>query len=387
MAVQSHDTLVYFRYSVRVFLSSYNLPTYASTCIDLNNIMPRGPEIDPQTRSRICELKLAGWKYTHIMARFPDIPLSTLKTTVNREKDRENNVSKPRSGAPKKLTEEDAECIRARIRADPHSKYDDLLAEVNWKVKRRSIQRLLGLENMRKWRQRKRPYIEDYHAIQRLIWARRYEHFTTEDWAKVLWSDECSVERGAGLRPRWTFNSLREQLAQKDVKQVHTGKGIRQMFWAAFGEETRTDLLTLNGDPNSPRGGVNAIRIRELYAEVLPQILTESSIFMHDNAPVHTARIVRELLQELGVEVMVWPPYSPDLNPIENLWALMKHEIYQLYPHLEHAPDNQDTLDNLILAAKEAWDNIRPQVLVKLSTTMPHRVVAVIEADGWYTKY
>jgi transposase len=53
---------------------------------------------------------------------------------------------------------------------------------------------------------------------------------------------------------------------------------------------------------------------------------------MQDNAPVHTARIIKALLEELGINIMVWPPYSPDLNPIENLWAIMKVKIYQLYP-------------------------------------------------------
>jgi transposase len=108
---------------------------------------------------------------------------------------------------------------------------------------------------------------------------------------------------------------------------------------------------------------------------------------MHDNAPVHTVRIVQRLLQELGIEVMIWPPYLPDLNPIENLWAIMKQEIYKLYPDLEHAPDTADTLEWLIRAAKEAWDNINNQILERLSNTMPHRVKAVIEANGWYTKY
>ena len=40
---------------------------------------------------------------------------------------------------------------------------------------------------------------------------------------------------------------------------------------------------------------------------------------MHDNTPVYTAAIIQTILAELGVEVMIWPPYSPDLNPIENL--------------------------------------------------------------------
>jgi transposase len=82
---------------------------------------------------------------------------------------------------------------------------------------------------------------------------------------------------------------------------------------------------------------------------------------------------------------MVWPPYSPDLNLIENLWAVMKGIIYERYPELEHAPDTEDTLRHLIEAAKEAWHTIDERVLQHLSNTMPHRVQAILDADGWYT--
>ena len=46
--------------------------------------------------------------------------------------------------------------------------------------------------------------------------------------------------------------------------------------------------------------------------------------------------------------------YSSDLNQIENLWAIMKQQIYKLYPELEHARDTEDTHERLIEAAKEA---------------------------------
>ena len=84
---------------------------------------------------------------------------------------------------------------------------------------------------------------------------------------------------------------------------------------------------------------------------------------------------------------MEWPPYSPDLNPIENLWSILKWEIYQLYPDLEHASDSIETKERLIKAAKEAWASIRPDILVRLSETMPNRVEAIINANGWYTEY
>ena len=56
------------------------------------------------------------------------------------------------------------------------------------------------------------------------------------------------------------------------------------------------------------------------------------------------------------------PPYTPQgeplchsyLEPIENLWALMKAELYRLHPELEHAPDIDETLDALIRGAQEA---------------------------------
>ena len=63
----------------------------------------------------------------------------------------------------------------------------------------------------------------------------------------------------------------------------------------------------------------------------------------------------------------------------------MKQEIYKLHPELEHAPDMEETLNLLIQAAKEAWQVIDQHIRVKLSTTMPHRVKAVIAANGWYT--
>jgi transposase len=149
----------------------------------------------------------------------------------------------------------------------------------------------------------------------------------------------------------------------------------------------RTNLVPLDGDPTSTRGGVSSRTIFQLYSEYLPQLLRPGDIFMHDGASMHRAHIIGGLLHDLGVNVMIWPPYSPDLNLIENLWALMKAEIYRLYPHLEHAPDTGETLEALVRAAVEAWGNIDLCILKNLSDTMPHRVQAVIEAKGWYTKY
>lgn len=185
----------------------------------------------------------------------------------------------------------------------------------------------------------------------------------------------------------WTFNRYYEQIRDRDVHALEVRKKVKQMFWASFGPYKRTTLIPLAGDPESPRRGVSARIIYALYRDQLPNFLRADKIFMYDNAPIHKAHIVRDLLHQLGFYIMVWPPYSPDLNPIENLWSILKREIYRLYPELQTAPDTRETLYRLIYAAREAWENIRPQILVSLSETMPNRVQAIIQADGWYTEY
>jgi len=230
--------------------------------------------------------------------------------------------------------------------------------------------------------------LSEEDARQRMIWARKYQYFTYLQWRRVRWSDECSIELGKGQKPSYVFSSAgKERLRPELVQEKPCGKQKCQMFWAAFGYGIRTPLVPMEGDSDSRRGGVTAKVYKDILDEYLPPILGIGAIFMQDNAPIHTARIIRDWLIENGVKVMVWPKRSPDLNPIENLWALLKAQIYKTYPELLKLRNTEATLRQLIRCAIATWEDFGEQIMARLIDTMVNRVKAVILADGWYTTY
>lgn len=188
----------------------------------------RGPELDPYIRTRICELRnTAKWSYRAIHKAYPTIPLSTIHYTVRKERERQNNQSLPRSGQPRKLTEDDRDHIYDIVTSNPYIKQQDLLSEVDNKVKICSIRKLLYEMDLRKWRQLERPMLSQYHANLRFTWARLYEDYTPEDWTRVYWSDECTIERGAGFRKTYTFTRPSDQIRLRDIRPIPYGKQIK----------------------------------------------------------------------------------------------------------------------------------------------------------------
>lgn len=141
-------------------------------------------------------------------------------------------------------------------------------------------------------------------------------------------------------------------------------------------------------DENSCRNGYSAASYLEILEENLFAIYSPEMSFMQDNAPIHTARIIKKFFEENGISTIDWPPYSPDLNPIEHAWAKLKEMIYRLDPDIENSQgsigDLKDRFNELI---ERAWEALGQEYFDKLIESMPRRIQAVIEAKGWYTKY
>jgi hypothetical protein len=102
-------------------------------------------------------------------------------------------------------------------------------------------------------------------------------------------------------------------------------------------------------------------------------------VFLLDGATPHTADSTINFLQAKGIKFLAdWPPNSPDLNPIENLWAWLKQKVYA---------DHPTTLAAQIASLEAAWDRVPAKMLRKLMRSFNKRLRKCLRRHGEHTGY
>ncbi|GET52988.1 IS630 family transposase [Rhizophagus irregularis DAOM 181602=DAOM 197198] len=176
-----------------------------------------------------------------------------------------------------------------------------------------------------------------------------------KDRKMTLQDDESKFElfRGNGRRLVW-----RRPHEKYDIEcLIPTVKSGQQgvMVWGCFSKNNLGPLVKLEDDQ-------------------------ENFIFQDDNAPIHTARVVKSWEEENEVNSLPWPAQSPDLNPIEHLWDELERQVRAHKP----LPKNRENLWEIL---QEEWLNIEADKYQNLISSMPRRISAVINSKGYPTKY
>ncbi len=121
-----------------------------------------------------------------------------------------------------------------------------------------------------------------------------------------------------------------------------------------------------------------------MYCDILKRSMIPSlrrlghrAVFQHDNNPKHTSKMTTALLKKIRVKVMDWPSMSPDLNPVEHLWAILKQKV------VERKVSNIHQLRDVVM---EEWKSTSVATCEALVNFMPKRVKAVLENNGGHTK-
>lgn len=149
------------------------------------------------------------------------------------------------------------------------------------------------------------------------------------------------------------------------------------MVWAAIASTGRVKLCFVSKK-------MNGVEYRYcLRRGVLPffrRNRNKNFIFMHDGAPIHRARATLDWLKRKQIPLLDWPSCSPDINPIENVWAFMVKQIYG---------ENKTYRDvrELKPAIIEAWHQVDQQLIDNLYLSLDNRIFQLINRNGAATDY
>ena len=255
----------------------------------------------------------------------------------------------------------------------------NMLTDHNIRVSAQTIRNVLKDEGLKSAVKKKKPLLKRTHIRQRLEFARKYQHWTVEDWKRVVWSDETKINRFGSDGRKWCWKKRDSRLQPNHINMTVKHGGGSIMVWGC---------MTAHGVGYMCRidGGMDG----KLYTEILDDLLHKSVefydmdfgdfIFQHDNDPKHTSKIAKEWLANHQVEVLDWPAQSPDLNPIEHLWGYLKRRLESY----ERAPTSMHELWRRV---EEEWEKIPGAECAKLVESMPNRVSEVLKAKGGYTTY
>ncbi|RPA78956.1 hypothetical protein BJ508DRAFT_200594, partial [Ascobolus immersus RN42] len=348
-----------------------------------------GRHLSRDLRMQVHTLRSIGWTHKEIANKLK-CSVSQVQYTLTGPV-----TPKKRKGRPGKLSEDRVDELVLFVTGSREGRrmtYLELSMYFSeWDVSDSAIRRALTKRGFRRRVALKKCPISEQNRRKRLEWAQMHVHWTEEQWGRVLWTDETWVTPGRH-RKTWVTRRPGEELDPTClVDRIQRMRGW--MFWGCFyGGKLGQGIFWEKdwGKITSASYTSHVTPVIEGMMRLVWEEHGEVPIFQQDNAPSHTADATladlaqrgRDFLGEMGIVPMDWPPFSPDLNPIETLWNIMKDKIGRVLP------ENQNvSYDRLRQVVKEAWESITEEDLWGLIRTMRQRCLDVIAANGMHTKW
>ncbi|KAF8656611.1 hypothetical protein AX16_002478 [Volvariella volvacea WC 439] len=170
----------------------------------------------------------------------------------------------------------------------------------------------------------KKPLLTSAHIAKRLKWAEDHKGWSMDDWRVVVFSDESKFNLIGSDGHSWCWRRPREEFdACFTVKKVkHGGRHI--MMWGCMTSQGIGQIVCINGN-------MTAVLYMEILNNDLLGTLNNFGIkksdiyFQQDNDPKHTAKLTIGFFEKKRLDVLSWPPNSPDMNIIEHVWDYLDH--------------------------------------------------------------
>jgi transposase len=328
-----------------------------------------------------------GLKPTAI-AKKAGVPLTTVKRWSKRFRKAELEgiaahlavIDKPRSGAPPKITDAMGKAIIKFTEGKPDRPASAIQVFVQRRfgvvLSVRHIQRFLIQSGLKPYHRRKQLKLRQAHKSKRVAFARAH---LTDNWSRTLFTDETEFllhpTRG---NPTTDIVWARRQ---EDVPAVEVDQYSPKLrVWGGISAQGKTRLVFYTGE-------LDATAYQKILRRASPDFTsifgTHPWSFVHDGASPHKAASTNTWLSAHVPHHIpsgpggAWPAKSPELNPIEQVWGIMKESLQKKRPQ---------SLEALQARVKKIWEEFDINIVARQAAAMPKRLRTIIASRGEWTK-
>ena len=248
------------------------------------------------------------------------------------------------------------------------------LGKVVEKISPRTIRRiLLDVLEMPCRVAPKKPFLTAAKKQERLKWCKSELKKPKSKWQGVWWVDEVNFATKASTGGRLVRIPRGADRRAEKYQRPTFSKPTKVMGLAGFNSTGKRFMFLLE-----PGERLNSARYIQLMRKVIGKIKRSRGSILQDRAKIHTSRMTSRFFSTVGVRSALLPATSPDCNPIENAFGLLKSQM-QRRPTM--------TVEELKREVRAAWRRLKPSYLKTLAISVPRRLRQVINCKGAMSDY
>lgn len=290
-----------------------------------------------------------------------NISLSTIYENIKKLEETGTTEHRGGNGRPRKITQSASRAIGQYIRHDPFISTRTItmkLEKKGIKVSHVTVFNHLASSGYLNSLPYQTPMLTTAHKEARVQWAQKHLH---DRWNRTFFSDETAFQLFRNTIRVWYKGARPLRRIPKDRTKI--------MAWGGFWAGGKSSLFCFKEVMNAEF----YVRILDNHIPEVKEMLGKRWRWQQDNDPKHTSHLAMGFLRERVPEVMDWPSNSPDLNPIENMWGIIKRNVEK------RMPKNIGELEQYMI---EEWNEIPMSTLKNLTMSMKRRCELVLEANG-----
>ncbi|GFV03990.1 transposable element Tcb1 transposase [Trichonephila clavipes] len=156
------------------------------------------------------------------------------------------------------------------------------------------------------------------HGTASLQWCREHHNWIEQDWACVLFSDESRFSLSSDCRRQLIWRESGTAYRPENIQEKDRNPTCSIMMWAGIMINGRTRLHVVAKGTMTGQRYIDEVLLP--HVRLFRGAVGDKFVFMDDNATCHRTLAVQDCLDSEGIQRLVWPARSPDLNPIKNVW-------------------------------------------------------------------